>query len=73
MAKRKETGPIKVYAGQEDLKGALCTEVGWNELTFTKDGRTFTLELEEEWPMTCMCEDSCYCQPSSYLRVMEIK
>lgn len=71
MAKQKE--PTWMYVGQDDLDGATVTEVGWNELKLEKDGRTFKVELEEEWPDTCMCYDGCQCQPSSYLRVQELK
>lgn len=73
MANKKQREPMWIYAGQEDLDGATVTEVGWNELKFEKAGRVFKLELEEEWPMTCMCDGQCYCTPSSHIRVQEWK
>jgi hypothetical protein len=61
------------YIGTEDLVGATVTNVGWNDLTFEKDGRVLRLELEYEANYHSMCEGSCCGSgDSAYLRAYEV-
>ena len=47
------------YVGTDELVGATVTNVGWNDMTLERDGRTFTLELEYEEDYHSMCEGNC--------------
>lgn len=61
-----------VYAGTEDLVGAVVTYVGWNEFLLEKDGVEFKLIIEQDWGY-CYCYDyddggRCSCTPTIDMR-----
>jgi hypothetical protein len=69
MAKKKVQ---RVLVGTDTLVGAVVTQVGYSlydPWKFEKDGRTFEMDIEEDYGFySCMCEGPCCCfsYPSSY-------
>lgn len=63
---------MRKVIGTDEVIGGIVTALDWSEeISISKDGRSFTLELERDWGYCYCYPEPCSCSPSFYWRAYE--